>query len=77
MAKRYLESIADCNKVLELNPYHFGALSGMGMNYMGIDDLDAALDAFRRTLAIMPHSGSTARVIEIIERRLAEKRKRI
>ena len=77
MAKRYQESIADCNKVLELNPYHFGALSGMGMNYVKLDDPDAALDAFRRTLAIMPHSGSTARFIEVLERRLAEKRKRI
>ncbi len=77
MAKRYRESIADCNKVLELNPYHFGALSGMGMNYVELDDPDAALDAFRRTLAILPHSRSTARFIEVLERRLAEKRKRI
>ena len=77
MAKRYQESIADCDKTLELNPYHFGALSGLGMNYVELDDLDGALNAFKRTLEILPHSRSTARYIEIIERTLAEKRKRI
>lgn len=77
MAKRYQESIADCNKVLELNPYHFGALSGMGMNYVEIDDLDGALDAFNRTLKVLPYSKSAARYIEIIERTLSEKRKKI
>ena len=30
---RYQESIEDCQLVLELNPYHFGAASGMGMCY--------------------------------------------
>ncbi len=77
MAKRYRESIADCDKTLELNPYHFGALSGLGMNYVGLDDLDGALNAFKRTLEILPHSKSAARYVEIIERTLAEKRKRI
>ena len=77
MAKRYRESIADCNKVLAMNPYHFGALSGLGMNYVESDDLEAALDAFRRTLEVLPHSRRTARYIEIIEQALAEKRKRI
>lgn len=33
MLQRYNESIADCKVTLELNPYHFGAASGMGMCY--------------------------------------------
>ncbi len=77
MAKRYRESIADCVKVIELNPYHFGALSGMGLNYMGLDDFESALEAFRRTLKVLPHSKSTALYIEMLERALAQKRKKI
>jgi tetratricopeptide (TPR) repeat protein len=77
MAKRYQESVADCNKTLELNPYHFGALSGLGMNYVELDDLDGALDAFKRTMKLLPHSKNTAQYIEILEKKISEKRKKI
>ena len=77
MAKRYRESIADCEKVIELNPYHFGALSGMGLNYMGLEDFEGALDAFRRTLKVLPHSMSTRRYIEMLEKALEEKLRKI
>lgn len=77
LANRYQESISDCKKVLVLNPYHFGALSGLGMNYVKSFDLEAALDAFKRTLKVLPHSDSTARYIELIEKALVEKDKNI
>jgi len=77
MARRYRESIDDCIKVIELNPYHFGALSGMGLNYIGTNDLDAALDAFKRTLKLLPYSRSTARYIEVLEKKISELRKDI
>ncbi len=77
MAKRFSDSIRDCLKVLALNPYHFGAASGMGMNYLGLDDFEGALEAFRLTLEITPYSKSTTRYIEILEKALAGKRKKI
>ena len=77
MVRRYRESIADCIKVVELNPYHFGAFSGMGLNYLGLKDFEGALDAFKKTIRLLPHSRSTARYIEIIESALADKRKKI
>ena len=77
MARRYQESVADCIKVIELNPHHFGALSGLGLNYLGMNDMEAALDAFKRTLEILPYSRSAVRYIEILEKKLSESRKKI
>jgi tetratricopeptide (TPR) repeat protein len=47
-------SRADVDKVLELEPRHFGALSGLGLLYMAEGDAEKALDAFRRALAVNP-----------------------
>lgn len=33
LLNRYQESIEDCRVVLELNPWHFAAASGMGLCY--------------------------------------------
>jgi len=77
MAKRYKESIADCGKTLALNPYHFGALFGLGLNYIGLKDWEGAISAFRRTLQVLPHSEAAKRYIEAIERVLAESRKKL
>ena len=39
----YARAIADCEKTLRLNPYHFGAASGMGQCFMKQKKLRAAL----------------------------------
>eukprot|EP00775_Hariotina_reticulata_P014287 gene14287-14_t len=54
LLREYKESIDVCKLVLELNPYHFGAASGMGMCYIGLEDYDAALSAFESALSINP-----------------------
>jgi hypothetical protein len=33
---RFQESVEECRTVLSLNPYHFGAASGMGLCYMQV-----------------------------------------
>src|ERR1019366_4811989 len=38
----YAKSIADCEKTIRLNPYHFGAASGMGQCFMKQKKLRAA-----------------------------------
>ena len=38
---------------------------------------ESALEAFRRTLKVLPHSKSTALYIKVLERALARKRKKI
>jgi tetratricopeptide (TPR) repeat protein len=49
------KSIADIHHTLELNPVHFGALSGMGLCYLGLDEPRRALDWFERAVAVNPN----------------------
>jgi tetratricopeptide (TPR) repeat protein len=74
LAGEYEHSIADCEATLALNPYHFGALSGEGLNYIRLDNLPKALEMFKRTQEILPYSESNKAYIETIEKRLRGKR---
>ncbi len=48
------QSISDCRKTLELNPYHFAAATGMGQCYLQLGNRQAALDSFRLALRLNP-----------------------
>jgi tetratricopeptide (TPR) repeat protein len=48
------KSIADIHQTLELNPVHFGALSGMGLCYLGLVEPRQALEWFERAVAVNP-----------------------
>jgi tetratricopeptide (TPR) repeat protein len=50
----YEKAIADIHHTLELEPRHFGALSGLGMSNMKLGRDAAAAEAFRRLLRIDP-----------------------
>lgn len=52
---RFDDSIADCIKVLELEPRHFGALSGLGLIHIALDEPESALYWFREALRQNPH----------------------
>ncbi len=67
----YHASIGDCQRTLELNPYHFGALSGLSQCYLELGDLEKALQTYRKSLAIQPHDDGLRRLIEDLESRLA------
>lgn len=54
LMEKYQQSIEMCELVLELNPYHFAAASGMGMCYLKLADYTGALQAFERSLRINP-----------------------
>ncbi|MFB3042538.1 MAG: tetratricopeptide repeat protein [Candidatus Poribacteria bacterium] len=55
MLEEWQKSIDDCQKTVELNPYHFGALAGMGHCYIRLGDLKAAMQAYQRALEINPN----------------------
>ena len=54
MTGDFERSIADCAKVLELEPRHFGALSGRALMYLQLGQRDLALRDMRAALAIHP-----------------------
>lgn len=60
---RYRNSLADCQKVVALNPIHFGALHGIGLSYAALEEYAAAIQAFRQALAIQPHAINNQRMI--------------
>jgi tetratricopeptide (TPR) repeat protein len=55
MRKEFGESLQDIRQVLQREPRHFGAMSGLGMILQEFGDEKRALDVFRRALEIHPH----------------------
>ena len=72
----FAKSIADCDRTLRLNPYHFGAASGMAQCFMKQKKLRAALRSYRRANRIHPHLDGVRQVIESLEKMLGEEGKR-
>lgn len=64
---RYNDSLRDIEKVLELEPRHFGALSGLGMIKRQQGDLGAARAAFSEALSFNPHLDGVKRALKEIE----------
>lgn len=60
------KSIADIHRTLELNPVHFGALSGMGLCYLGLVEPRQALEWFERAVAVNPNMDTIQSYIQQI-----------
>ena len=58
------ESINDCQKVLQLNPCHFGAASGMGQCYLQKNAADRAIECFQQALDINPNLDGVAALLK-------------
>lgn len=63
-------SMRDIQKVLSLEPRHFGAISGMGLIFLERGDERAALDAFRQVLEIHPQSQSANQYVDRLSDKL-------
>ena len=74
--KKFDRSIADCQKALELNPFHFGAQAGLGQCYMQMRKHRAALRAFRAALRLNPYMDGVAETIRALENALGEEGRR-
>jgi tetratricopeptide (TPR) repeat protein len=63
-------SLADCFKVLELEPRHFGALSGMGLIGIAQGNFEAALKSYRKAAEIHPFIEGRKEIIPFLERKV-------
>jgi len=69
----YDRSLADIDKVLALEPRHFGALAGRGLIHIAKENYRAALDDYRRARAVNPFLQGAAAMIPALERRIGER----
>ena len=74
--KQYERCISDCEKVLQLNPVHFGARAGMAQCYLQLRKHKAALKAFRDALRMHPHMEGVADTVRALETALGEEGRR-
>lgn len=70
--EEYQRSIADCQAVLKLNPFHFGAQAGIGQCYMKLRKPRGALKAFKAALRINPNMEGVEDTIRTLEDVLGE-----
>ena len=60
------ESVSDIQQTLELEPRHFGALSGLALIYDAVDEPEAAIRSLEAALEINPHlHGSRERIHQL------------
>jgi len=63
---QYEASVLDIQQTLQLEPRHFGALSGLGLIYDALEQREAALRSFEAALEINPHlDGIKTRIEEL------------
>lgn len=71
LQERFDEALPDCRRAAELMPCHFGAWACRGHCHVHRGEFEAALDCYRRALAINPHLQCVAEMVEALEARHA------
>jgi tetratricopeptide (TPR) repeat protein len=64
---RFAESAEDCRRVIQLNPYHVGALTGLAQCQIHLGEPREALQTLRRALKVQPHSALIREGIQVLE----------
>jgi tetratricopeptide (TPR) repeat protein len=71
MMQNYAKSMADINHTLQLEPRHFGALSGMGQILKSAGSNELALQAYQRALDIYPMMRNAQNEVATLSEELA------
>ena len=69
MLGNYAASLRDIDKVLDLEPRHFGALAGRGMIYQRQENWTAALNAYREALRMNPSMTGVKNAVQELSKR--------
>ena len=70
MMSDHPQSLADIEKVLALEPRHFGALAGRAMIHIAAERWKPALEAYRAALAVNPFLLERHRIVPELERKV-------
>jgi len=70
LQERWERSIEDCRKAIELMPFHFGALAGMGHCHAHLGQLRRAIRCYEKALAVNPHQSCVKQAICELKRRV-------
>lgn len=65
----HAEAIENCHCTLELNPYHFGAMAGLGHCCASLGKLDLALEAYHDALHLNPRMQGIRQSIQEVRAR--------
>ena len=66
LSGKYEDSINDIKKVLQLEPRHFGAISGLGMNQIELRNYRQALKSYKKALKIYPTMQSAKKMVSFL-----------
>ena len=69
---RFHESSVDVERTLQLEPRHFGALSGKGLILMNLKDWSGAIEAFQQGLKIHPNLPAADRHLQYAKKKQKE-----
>ena len=72
LMKQYRSSLDDIKITLTLEPRHFGALSGQGLNYIELKEYKKAIKSFRDALKIYPYMDSAKKMIPQLQKLIKE-----
>lgn len=70
LAEDYAGALRDIERTLELEPRHFGALSGRGQVYLQLEELEMALESFELALERNPWMDNVRTQMDMIRARL-------
>ena len=66
LLKRFAQSLQDCERVVKLNPDHFGAFSGGAMCALSLGDHAVAMKWFKAALAVNPRLEAAQKYSEML-----------
>ena len=72
MLGKFDASMMDIHETLNLEPRHFGAMDGMGLIFIHLEQFDKAIEIYDQMLKIFPNNSSTKQKKEMLINRSSE-----